>query len=223
MIKIFSRDKKVYATADNWQDLSGDEERFFRQCKRYFVSWQGFEGGDLRLELYERKQHREIDNKKQLKLLMIQVRDANLFRKVVEIDDTFQAFYEETEQLAAKEEIEREREQIFAAQVADWNRKIQKANWRLRNGCSLCEHVRAKNGSCICSAVDKPCHYKTDDIEREFYARRESSVTGLEVEFYATPYPCAGCPKVIEGRRALEEKTAFLEAQKETQKEEENY
>lgn len=223
MIKIFSRDKKVYATSDNWQDLSGDEESFFRQCKRYFVSWQGFEGDALRLELYERKQHREIDNKKQLKLLMIQVRDANLFRKVCEIDDTFQAFYEETEQLAAKEEIERERERIFAAQVADWNKKIQKANWRLRNGCSLCEYVRAKGRTCICSAVDKPCHYKTDDIEREFYARRESLVTGLEVEFYATPYPCAGCPKVIEGRRALEEKTAFLEAQKETQKEEENY
>lgn len=206
MLKIKVIDGEIYASADDWQKLETNESEFFSRCYWGGVPWvETTPGGDLKLQLSKVS---AIADKKRLKWLCQLCDDWK-----IELPDEWYPLFVEVSEKAKEEERAEQITQAEQRQLDEWNRQIERANRLMTNGCGRCQFLRVKGGQPYCKAAERLCNKRTDEEEREFYAKRESKVTGEKCEFYAKPYPCVDCPEMVQGRRALEVRSAWLDKQ----------
>jgi hypothetical protein len=105
-----------------------------------------------------------------------------------------------------------------AKRVEECKRIITQAENKANNGCGWCEHLEyvmrhteERNGEQViipgkhfCKYVGKACRYRAFDVEYEFESRKEARALGEKQEFYAPPYPIAGCAYMQDVERAWE-------------------
>ena len=186
-MKVTAIDGKIYLQAD-FRNLSQTERRFMSRC--YF---DGAEFGKIQngvaplladgspLEAVVRM-HKTISR--------------HSWVDEVTIDESAQAIFDATEK-AFNEECERER------LIAELKAKMATAQEKMRNGCGWCEHLKFEHGSYFCKHTCMKCRYKSDEVEMEFDAWKESRALGTKQNFYARPFPMRGCIVYEEGHEAF--------------------
>lgn len=203
MLKIKVIDGEIYASADDWAKLEENEIEFFSKCYWNGLPWVQTSCGDLKFDFSKTS---ATANKKRLKRLYQLCDDWK-----IELPDEWYPLFVEVKQKVEEEERAEQVSRAVQQQLDEWNESIRRANARMTYGCELCQFLRIKDGQPYCKAAERHCSKRTDEEEREFYAKRESKVTGEKCEFYAKPYPCVDCPEMVQGRRALELRSAWLD------------
>lgn len=213
MLKIKVIDGEIYAESQDWEKLSFDERFFLRDCYNNDMPFiKSDVKGNLRLELPEKAhwigserypwgwKHFCLKTVKEL---------CELYH--IPFNNAFLELFQKVAEEAKAEEWQRRKTNLKTDYLESLEKNIATANTRMHEGCGTCFFLRMAAYKPYCIAATRFPRYKTDEVEAEFYARRESKITGLELEFYAAPYPCAGCPVVENGRRALEKRSEFLD------------
>lgn len=116
---------------------------------------------------------------------------------------------------------ERERRELFLEGLKN---DIKVANTRQSHGCGWCEHLtyapahwKEENGkkewvsgTHYCNYAMRPCRYKDEEVEYEFYEKRAmrwyNPPPGANPPaFVARAYPCVGCMYLERANKAWEE------------------
>ena len=201
MLKIEVIDGDVYAIVNS--ELSIEEDMFMfitYKCCYYFKQ---IEHGKYKLSKKEKINW-------QLEMLDKIIELAKGYK--IPVSEEFDRYYADVAEKAKKEEFDKfkkdRREEYFAA----LDKRIKNAQSTMRDGCGWCYYKREREGRAYCTAAERFCRYKADELEEEFYARREAKAIRETCEFYATAYPCVNCPQIIEGQRAFERTSQLLDA-----------
>jgi hypothetical protein len=130
----------------------------------------------------------------------------------ISIGEEFDGYYADVSEKAKQEAFEAWKKSRKKEYLDSLDKRIKNAQWIMRSGCGWCYYKREREGRAYCTAAERFCRYKEDELEEEFYARREAKAIRETCEFYATAYPCVNCPEIIEGQRAFERKSKLLDA-----------
>jgi hypothetical protein len=82
---------------------------------------------------------------------------------------------------------------------------IERYETKTRVGCYLCMHLKMKNNKYICTYANRACRKDHDEEEYEFEVWKEAKALHIEQEYFAKPYPCAGCYFAEEAKKAMVE------------------
>jgi hypothetical protein len=201
MLNIKVIDGDVYAIADG--ELSIEEDMFMFITYEYGYYFNETGPGKHRLTNKEKIEY-------QLEMLDKLVELAK--GHGISIGEEFDGYYADVSEKAKKEEFEAWKKSRKKEYLDSLDKRIKNAQITMRDGCGWCYYKREREGRAYCTATERFCRYKEDELEEEFYARREAKAIRETCEFYATAYPCVNCPKIIEGQRAFERKSKLLDA-----------
>lgn len=213
MLEIKVENGKVFVYSSDWHNLELDEKYFFRDlrasCVRFVESNQK---GFLRLDsLSSVPYHMRGKEEKQWEWRVLRTLKKACDDRSIPYGEDFLKLYEKAKSDALPAEKQLGYQRLKDEYMGGLNKAISDANTVMRKGCGWCQFLRTRGSRPYCIAAQRFCRKKADEEEVEFYARREAKVTGLDVEFYAQPYPCMDCPIVENGQRALERRSAIFE------------
>lgn len=196
IVKVIVKNDWIYLRAD-FKNLTSAQHEFMRECYWSYAPWGDFdEDGDS--PLY--KQSTAKDNERAINRIFELAHKRN-----VEVSDEVYDVYK-TVSLAADEERKKEEEaRKAAAHIKELQETVSSAYFWLKHGCASCEHLKYERGAHRCLYADRLCRKSKEEEEYEFYARRESQITGMAPAYFALPYPCAGCKYIEEAQKAQEE------------------
>lgn len=201
MLKIEVIDGDVYAIVDG--KLSKAESMFMASTYEYGYYFKEIGHGKHKLTNKEKNEH-------QLKMLDRLVEFAKVYG--ISISEEFEGYYADVSEKAKQEAFEAWKKSRKEEYLAALDKRIKNAQRIMHGGCGWCYYKRNREWSKYCTAAERFCRYKKDEMEEEFYAKREAMALRSTCEFYATAYPCVNCPKIIEGQRAFERKSQLLDA-----------
>jgi hypothetical protein len=202
MMDVEYKNGEVLLNCEDWSTLTDEEHAFLSDSYWADVLWVGTTAGDAI------KMHLSNSAKENLRRI---TKVKNLAKEHgVRFRASADAFIIKLEE-AKKEEDRKERiDRIKRYYTQSLDKAIELAHQRMTSGCGMCPYLRSKGQDSFCTAANRYCRKRDDEAEFEFYARREAQFTNQEVWYFATAYPCPGCLYVINGRKALEQRTELL-------------
>ena len=213
MLEIKVIGDEVYVYSSDWHNLELDEKFFFRDLRASCVRFvETNKKGFMRLDkLVKIPYHMRGKEERQWARLVFRTLKKACDDRNIPYGEDFLKLYEQAKDGALVAEKYAGKQRLKDEYMGGLEKAIVDANTVMRKGCGWCQFLRTRGTRPYCIAAQRFCRKKADEEEVEFYARREAKVTGLDVEFYAQPYPCMDCPIVEQGQRAMERRSEILD------------
>lgn len=195
-MKVIAKNDWIYLRAD-FKNLTSEQHDFMSECYWSYAPWGEFdEEGDS--PLYKAKFAK--DNERAISKVF-----KYADRRHIEIEDEVYDVSAIVSKEAQKEREKEAEERAKKLRIEELKKTVERAYDRLKYGCGWCTEIKYEFGDHRCVYAGRMCRKNREEVEHEFYAKRESKITGLEPAYFANPYPCAGCKYIEAAQKAREE------------------
>lgn len=197
-------EKVVVVPSTKWTELPDRERKFLSKCY-----WIGLLGS----EIVNDKLYIVRISYGQLKALKEELA-SSYYSEVVEFTDAFIEYAIERKKEYDEAKVREEEKRAHEQHIVELRKTVERAYTVRREGCGWCKEKEYdfRTRTHRCKFTGKTCKYRPEDLEWEVEVQRDVKMMGAfqaqligRDEYFAPPYPMAGCKVIYEGQKALEE------------------